>query len=191
MKTFQSLTMMMVVFSAAALLAQTWTYKPAPGESCDAGCVMDCSGAGAVEIQTARVDLSEVLPDAPGPAMIQAALPTGKPGLFAQPPAKSQPKFWDRQQIIGFAASTGMRAWDAAQTCSKFANDPLWRERWLPTQSCAGVTSLLMTGEAAQTAAQYLLFRTGHRKLERIIPWVSTAVSGVAIGLADAKYRHN
>jgi hypothetical protein len=107
------------------------------------------------------------LPDAPTPQ--------------APPPAR----FWDRQQVIGFAASTGMRAWDSAYTCH-LSQAPGWHEDWLPAQSCAGVVGLLAAGEIAQTGLQYLLYRTGHRKLQRIVPWVSVAVSAAAISRSYA-----
>lgn len=103
-----------------------------------------------------------------------------------QPPPT---RFWDRQQVVGFAASTGMRAWDAAYTCH-LAQSPGWHEDWLPTQSCAGVVGLLAAGEVGVVGLQYLFYRTGHRKLQRIVPWVSVAVSAAAISRSYANQHH-
>jgi len=90
---------------------------------------------------------------------------------------------WDTYGKTGLIVSTAARAADASLTCTALASGA--HEDWLPTQSCGGVVGFIAAGEAGQIAATYWLHHTRHHKLERIVPWVFTAVSVAAIAYSE------
>jgi hypothetical protein len=89
-------------------------------------------------------------------------------------------KFWDRQQEVAFAVSTAFKVADLAQTCHHLAA-PDWHERWMPTQSCAGLAGLGVAGTAMQLVGGDLMHRHHHHRIERWIPWIVTAGSAFGI----------
>src|SRR4051812_28964237 len=54
-------------------------------------------------------------------------------------------------------------------------------KRFLPTQSCAGISAWLTSSLAAQTSTAYFLHRTGHHRLERAAEFFWS--SGSAVGI--------
>jgi hypothetical protein len=115
---------------------------------------------------------------APGFADDQPVIPNA-------PSAITQSRFWDRQQKITFSVTGLARAADAGITCYHLSQG--WRERWLPTQSCAGATSWIAVGHGAQTLMQYWLWKRGHRKLARILPWLLIQGTVAARAVSAAK----
>lgn len=90
-------------------------------------------------------------------------------------------KFMDTQNKIVFTSMVSMRTVDAVQTCHAMTTITGWRERQLPTQSCAGIVAFSAAFSIAGVGAAYLLHRTGHYGLERIPMWISFA--GAAQGV--------
>lgn len=97
-------------------------------------------------------------------------------------------RFWDDQQKIAFAISTGVKMADAWQTCYQFAHSPGWHEEWMPTQSCAGLVGLGIAGTAMQVVAGDMLHRHHHHRLERLVPWIVTAGNVAGITFSAKHY---
>ena len=75
--------------------------------------------------------------------------------------AQNQPRhFWGRRNIAITVAHAALAGADAGRTCYNLANGG--RERWMPTQSCAAVTSFIVGGVAVNLTARWLFDRRGH-----------------------------
>jgi hypothetical protein len=101
------------------------------------------------------------------------------PSVFAQEAPHS---FWDRANKVGFTISFAVRAVDAGQSCYHLRHGSI--EGSAPFQSCSGVTSWIMAGQALQMGGQYLLHRTGHHKLER---WIPVSAAGNVNAIARSR----
>lgn len=102
-------------------------------------------------------------------------------------PPQSQARFWDRTQVLTFAAETGLRGLDMGITCSNLAQ-PGGQEiltPWLdscPKHIAWGAGSIALT-----TLVQYELYRHGWKRVARWLPVPQMA--GNAIG-AEYSIRH-
>ena len=93
-----------------------------------------------------------------------------------------QSKFWTEGQIIGQTANLGIRLTDAIRTCQLPG-----RETMAPFQSCAGTTVWILGGVPASIGTAYLLHRTHHNKLARIVPWLYFSTDSYAVGYSFQK----
>jgi hypothetical protein len=138
-------------------------------------------------------DASSSLPDAPG--MPALAGETAAPATaFAPIPAPvivvSQPthelgthRFWDRENMILFAAVGGMAGADFYVTHGNLASGG--RELNPVTRILSGSTAGLATNFALESggiiAVSYLFHKTGHHRLERLTSVVNVASSAGAV----------
>ena len=75
--------------------------------------------------------------------------------------AQDQPRhFWGRRNIAITVAHAALAGADAGRTCYNLSIGG--RERWMPTQSCAGVSAMIFGGVALNVASRWLLERRGH-----------------------------
>ena len=122
-----------------------------------------------------------------------AELPDAPSAITTTPVVTTRPRverFWDRQQRLTFMATFAIRATDAAITCRTITGGG--SERWLPTRSCAATSAWIMGGQATSTLAQWLAWRSGHRKLSRMLGWVTVApnIAGIAYTLSHQHDRY-
>jgi hypothetical protein len=83
-------------------------------------------------------------------------------------------KFYDRVGKIELGAAVAVAGFDAAQTCHGMITDPAHtRELGSPAQHCAPLTLLLGAQVAVQEGVAYLLHRTHHHKIERVVRFFS------------------
>ena len=112
----------------------------------------------------------------------------------ARPTTVEEYRFRDLQNSIAFTAMAGARAFDAVQTCRRFAQNGhradggVWVERELPTQTCGGVVAFSAGYVLVGSGAAYLLHKTGHHKLERVPMWLSGV--GAAQGIEYSFTKH-
>jgi hypothetical protein len=125
------------------------------------------------------------LPDAPGPAHADALL---EPVVVTPPAFENRHRFWDKENLILFAATAALSGADFAVTRANLANGG--RElnpvvRWFGTSTPALAANF--AGETVGVATiSYLFHKTGHHRLERAVSIVDIGGSGgaVAYGLA-------
>jgi len=103
----------------------------------------------------------------------------------AQPQIPAEHKFFDRQQLIGVYAHSGVRLADTIKTCRELAHGGV--EDWIPTQSCAGIAAWQAGSVGLALGIGWLLHKHGHHSLERIVPWVGTSAS--AAGLTKSVFN--
>ncbi len=108
-----------------------------------------------------------------------AALSEAPNAFLGTPAARTlipkQHEFWDRQQRFALAVESAVRLADTIKTCRELADGG--REEWIPTQSCAGVAAWNAGSVGLALGVGWLFHHYGHHRLERIVPWVSTAAS--------------
>lgn len=108
------------------------------------------------------------------------------------PKPKMEHRFYDRPAKIELALALTADGFDNAASCNfvdhdgqkRFLPSGAWtlhREDYLPTQTCLGITAFLTAELAGQEALAYLLHRTHHHKLERVIRFVTIAGNTRAI----------
>lgn len=112
-------------------------------------------------------------------ASVQPALPDAPIAKPAVTRPVTNGQFFDKPAKIAFAANMTLLAADSAQTCHNLANGG--RERFLPTQSCAGATAIMGAEMGALWLGANLAHKLGHHKIERIAEWVMPTVNIRAI----------
>jgi len=75
--------------------------------------------------------------------------------------------FYDIPGKILFGTALTVAAFDTAQTCHNLATGG--HEDWLSTRHCSQATLIIMGQVAAQESLAWVLHRTHHHKLERLI----------------------
>jgi hypothetical protein len=68
---------------------------------------------------------------------------------------------------------------DASKTCQNLSNGG--HERFMPTQSCAGVTGFIAGGVVLNVVARYWLLRHGHPELSTALGVIGSAESATAV----------
>ena len=100
-----------------------------------------------------------------------------------QPNAPSQHRFWDTQNRLLFSVVAASSMADFAVTHANLQSGG--KELNPVTRIFSGSTAGLAVNFAGETAGaiglSYYLHRTGHHRLERILPWVNSGVSGIAV----------
>jgi hypothetical protein len=91
------------------------------------------------------------------------------------PPHKLEHRFYDRPAKIELAAAVTLSAFDSAQSCYNVTHKG--HENFLPTQSCAGITTMLTAEVAGQEVLAYMFHRTHHHKLERMVRFISISAN--------------
>lgn len=135
--------------------------------------------------QTESARLNAPLPpatrtNAVAPSESLTSLPTGNAFLHAAAPQKPEEhKFFDKEQLIGLCVHAGVRTADTIVTFHNISNGAT--ERWIPTQSYAGIAAWQSGSVGLALGVGYLFHKTGHHKLERITPWVATGASGAGL----------
>jgi hypothetical protein len=130
------------------------------------------SDDGNASLLQARAALSET----PSAFLKASAAPTAMP---------KQHEFWDRQQKFALTVESSVRLADTIKTCRELADGG--REDWIPTQSCAGVAAWNAGSVGVALGVSWLFHHYGRHRLERIVPWVSTAAS--AAGLTKSVFN--
>jgi hypothetical protein len=92
-------------------------------------------------------------------------------------------RFWDRENVIGFAVHGAVRVADATQTCMLLGK-PGRHESTLPMQSCGAIAAYSVASIPAQIGTSYLLHRRGHHTMERWLPYLWAAPSAVGFGVS-------
>lgn len=99
------------------------------------------------------------------------------------PEAPSQHKFWDTQNRVLFSAVAASNIADFAVTHSNLQNGG--RELNPVTRILSGSTAGLAVNFAGETAGviglSYFFHKTGHHRLERVVPLVNFGASAVAV----------
>jgi len=99
------------------------------------------------------------------------------------PEAPSQHKFWDKQNRILFSAVATSNIADFAVTHANLQNGG--RELNPVTRILSGSTAGLAVNFAGETAGviglSYFFHKTGHHRLERVVPLVNFGASAVAV----------
>ena len=92
-------------------------------------------------------------------------------------------RFWDNKNKVLFATAAGFAAADFASTRANLANGG--QELNPVTRVFAGSTAGLAANFAGETAGvvglSYFFHKTGHHRLERIVPLASIGASGFAV----------
>lgn len=96
-----------------------------------------------------------------------------------------QQKFFDRQQMIGLYAHSGIRVADTIKTCRSISHGGV--EDWIPSQSCAGIAAWQVGSIGLALGVGWIFYKTGHHRLERLTPWVATGFS--AAGLTKSVFN--
>jgi hypothetical protein len=98
-------------------------------------------------------------------------------------PENPSHRFWDTENKVLFATTAGFAAADFASTRANLANGG--QELNPVTRVFAGSTAGLAANFAGETAGviglSYFFHKTGHHKLERIVPLASIGASGFAV----------
>ena len=100
------------------------------------------------------------------------------------PSAERKPKLFSRENVIAFTLNTALRAADSAATCSNLSHGKV--EWTAPTQSCAGTAAWTMSGVPVQILGVWMLQRTGHRKIARVLAWGMPASDAVYLSISLA-----
>jgi hypothetical protein len=121
--------------------------------------------------------------DAPSPAMVSATL-YSIASPIASPSAPSPHRFWDSKNRELFAGVTALSAADFVVTRSNLRDggrelDPVTR---MFGRSTPGLALNFSLETAGIVVASYLLHKTGHHKLERIVSVVNIGSSATAVG---------
>jgi hypothetical protein len=120
------------------------------------------------------------VPDAPGPS-VEPSTSTA----FTTPPRMiERHKFWDNENRVLFAASAALSAADFAVTRANLQSggrdlNPVVR---FFGPSTAGLAVNFAGETAGIIGVSYLLHRTGHHKLERLLTLVNIGSSAGAVG---------
>lgn len=113
---------------------------------------------------------------------IQAAAPMARSESYL-PEAPSQHNFWDGKNLFMFSAVAMLSGSDFAVTRMNLANGG--RELNPLVRPFTGSTAALAANFAGQTAGvvgvSYLLHKSGHHKLERMVPVANMASSAFAV----------
>ena len=124
------------------------------------------------------------LPDAPKPAVAEAT-PTP---LIANLPSVETHRFWDHGNVALFAGVVATNAADFAVTYSNLQNggrelNPVVR---VFGRSAPGLALNFGGQTASIMGVSYFLHKTGHHKLERLVPMVNigAGMTAVAYGFA-------
>jgi hypothetical protein len=93
-------------------------------------------------------------------------------------------RFFDRQNIIGFAVHGAVRVADSTQSCILLGRSGR-QEAWLPTKTCASITAYSLSMVATQILGSYGLHRGGYHALERWLPyaWAAPSAAGIAVSI--------
>jgi len=151
----------------------------------------------AVPSEVAEADL----PSTPGPAdPAPTPAPDANPAFLVsvepQPPITLESKssahpFWDRQNCVLFSAVGGLATADFLMTRQNLASGG--REMNPVTRLFSGSTPGLAANFVLETGAivgtSYLLHKTGHHRLERIVSFVNIGASATAVTYSYA-HRH-
>ena len=130
------------------------------------------------------------LPGSPRPAAedaphVVASYPAAVvPVVAATPRVVAEHRFWDTPNRLLFAASAAMSAADFAVTRSNLQNggaelNPMVR---VFGRSTAGLAANFAGETAGVVGFTYLLHKTGHHKLERMLSVVNLGASAAAVG---------
>jgi hypothetical protein len=93
-------------------------------------------------------------------------------------------RFFDKQNIIGFAVHGAVRIADSTQSCVLLSRGGR-QESWLPTKTCGSITAYSLTMVATQILGSYGLHRSGYHTLERWLPyaWAAPSAAGIAVSI--------
>jgi hypothetical protein len=131
-------------------------------------------------IGACRTDAQQLSkPEQPEQTEIDGLLPY-KPQPINPENIHSTHKFFDLQGKITNGANLSVTTLDITGTCRTLADGG--HEHWLPTQHCGPATVLILGGVALDISLSYILHRTGHHKLERVMEIAGSvdSVTGVA-----------
>lgn len=149
-----------------------------------------CSASG--RVLWAQGPTTDALPDAPS-AMPSLAVLAASPVVLPAPPQPPAPvasehRFWDKPNIALCTASAALSAADFAVTRANLQRggrelNPVVR---LFGRSTAGLATNFIGETAGGFGLSYFFHKTGHHKLERIVPLVNigTSAGAVSCGLA-------
>jgi hypothetical protein len=119
---------------------------------------------------------------------LKSALPAANMLAVAVPretPAHAMThRFFDKENMIGFAVHGAVRIADSTQSCILLSRGGR-QETWLPTKTCATITSYSLTMVATQILTSYGLHRSGYHNLERWLPyaWAAPSAAGIAVSI--------
>jgi len=136
------------------------------------------------QVTVARLERAVLsAPEAPAsPEPLQPARPVEF--VQSRPLSEVPHKFWDRQNKFIFAAVAVSSAADFAVTRSNLQNggqelNPMTR---VFGRSTAGLAANFAGETAGVIGIGYFLHKTGHHKLERLVPMANIGMSGFAVG---------
>lgn len=93
-------------------------------------------------------------------------------------------RFFDRENLIGFAVHGAVRIADSTQSCMLLGKSGR-QESWLPTKTCSSITAYSLSMVATQILGSYGLHRSGYHMLERWLPyaWAAPSAAGIAVSI--------
>ena len=90
---------------------------------------------------------------------------------------------WSRTHKAITVARIAFAGADLGRTCSNLANGA--HERFLPTQSCAGVGAFILSGVAVEMLIDWQLTRRGHDKLGMTVEAIGAASNAVGFAYSS------
>jgi len=148
-----------------------------------------CRLALAQEVPVAMLRPEAIRPAAEQPASTSSTSVSTRVDPATLPEAPGH-RFWDRENSLLFAASTGFSAADFAVTRDNLRSGG--QELNPVTRVFSGSTTGLAVNFAGETAGvvglSYLFHRTGHHKLERVISMLNIGASATAV-MFDLAHR--
>ncbi len=140
--------------------------------------------APAPSIQTASIQLAAIQPMAIQPGAVQPVSPTIKTASIPT----SEHRFWDRENVVLFAASAALTTGDFMVTRANLQNggrelNPVVR---IFGRSSAGLAVNFAGETAGVIGLSYFFHRTGHHRLERLTSFVNMSASAGAVSYGMA-----